>query len=507
MYQEVKPNIVSLTIMPVHGYYEMYNRPFEMNVTGSVQEGLARCVNNDGMFEPSLVAKIAPEVVDIGAPEVDGSPIWMPHGANNVRLTYQLIVDTDMGNGIVKRTHFSGYSSHYDPAISHRSVSSSEDIAKLIDPRTILYINSSTTVDHTDNNYRMDSQESYLTKLGGDVSSRHTLTPADAYISMEVEQAISAYEQYAETGMQADHQVHSSALTRTPKLSSRHNQAPVTYFSKMLNSYIAAMNAYQFDASANNTITKAASLASDETASFRDPFLSMLADSITYGSSGVGEFPFSTLLQYDPNLYHKTIFVENNNHISAVNNAADPNMITESAKVANSFSMQATSALVRSGLNGARIVVTNELALGDVGFMNSGFSIIVAEPKTYLPTKDIATAVMNLKVILTTEVMPTVTRGNQSILHIEAVILTNVDSKITIRYNGGVPETYILMSCADATFNPNISTNYNKVQAMGMQTSSVIDLIDFIGAEDAGVSHMHAGEDYGNRAAVRSIDI
>ena len=259
-------------------YNQMYNRPFELDVSGMSLNSLGNVIENSingsgykSNIDPVDIAKSVPSMLRPST--VPTSEVNIQNGWNEERYRYILEVEVEIrGSHIVY--FLQGYTEFSDPTYSG-----------LIDPHMSFYINSIVSVTrtylpngqirdiiHENDNilFREDNQDPV-----GAPNSNYTIRPNDIFTGLE--------SSYVGANISDNYMVGDDSIVDTrcilrnnPKPSNRGNLLPSNYLASVINAQTVSQNIMDIGASSEDMMAKAKSI-TGETNLATNPFIRLLA--------------------------------------------------------------------------------------------------------------------------------------------------------------------------------------------------------------------------------------
>ena len=142
MHNQVKPatRIVSFMAFETGTYNQVFDRPYQTNITPNDVNRYSELTQDGRLINNATLSTLAPNILMPAA--VAGAPIQIPHGWNQTRYRFVLVVEQTMGIGGILMHIFTGYTDHNEATGLNQST---------INPNINLYFNTCVTVNVAQN--------------------------------------------------------------------------------------------------------------------------------------------------------------------------------------------------------------------------------------------------------------------------------------------------------------------------------------------------------------------
>lgn len=460
---EVKGLRINRLLMSETGTYNpMFHRPYITNTNslGSVMENLEINLNNQNVSSksnilPEMLSQAVGSIVTPSAQPIANAVI--PNNWNEKRIMFVLEVEVDYSLGTHTKMLFQGFTDHLGVGYNGS-----------IDEEMMLYINSYTTMIPStivgqfgkEINYRIIDSGRVLTSFvhlnAYEQNPLVLVRPMDVFTSGKNEM----YDL-------PSHGLLDSRMTLTPrtaKVSTRKNDIPTNYLSRMLDGY--RQGVLRSDISSSQTLIQDAAIGiTSETAIETNPFIRQLMSIKEFGSASA--FKYKDLLKLDFSINQRTQFIRNSGvqlqKLHQVGTTENWGGVNRETQIATILSSAIPSLMLDSLFGSISFSATNDTPTGQHVVMIVGYKGLV--------DADLRRNAELFIQRLTNEVLNDISFGSQIKYFIEINANINFETGIKISLEGKPPVPFNSPTFCDSIISPVVSTLENQqVLASDMNT-------------------------------------
>lgn len=473
-------NIESITLLQTGTYTTPVIRPYITNLTGDTIAGVQNAMANsyDSKLSPKQLAGKLGGFFSVSVQPEAAVNIPCGWGENRCRFILKARSNRRLGNDIIY--YIQGYTDHLGVTPTGS-----------VDPQMMFYINSYVAVEElvmasnagsyvTERVVKNDSVlADYSNERGFDPNRQlfQQLRPNDIYSNMQINHLSSV-------GGSTVLDQRSSLME--PTKSTRSNNNPVDYFSRIINSYIDTSreysgqlgnDAYQKNDQYISILDR--SLDTEESSPlYENGFFKLLSK--LYGTpSPVNHFNINILLTYDQNVGRKINWINTTGRlVSALPNQGQSEHWTVQTRevVAATVILNSLSAIMFDLLiSKVRLVSTN---MDVTGRMNT-----VIYDSRAISSADYSTNLQRLVHRFETEVMFELTFSNQDSYQVEIEIDLFGSSNVNIGFSGHPVVPFIQPTFADSCVTPVLTKNPNVKDNLVNDFETILNMVEteFVG--------------------------
>lgn len=457
--KQPKFEVIQMTLSEVAGYSDQYLRPLKTTMTNDIQTSIENFVDRYNDKVPTgAVAKSAHDfILPSSRPDTINNRalgVTIANGWREYRYVFVLKVKTTLDN-LERIELVTGYTDHADSVKQGNTV--------LIDPKTVFYINSVSTIsERTINGVMVPSLKDCYSVLGGGLGSNtwggrepNKMTPSEMTSHLDVSAIDGFTSNDASYGNTRTFLRKTGTVGSIPSLTSRKNNSPISAATNYINTFCATaktMN-YQGTYTPEDIINKVRQNYTDP-GILSSPFLRMLtvnggtmASTFTYGWLGsVEPFLEDKVMIWDTPFYSNSAYWDGSTRetIMAVTAA---NVITEF--------------MVNYSLSTLAFISSNHQSTGFGGFGPKATITEITKLSGLANNGaiDYRPLIYGLKDEISSTLGSVLSSNDEVFYHIEVDALMNHDIRISISFENQPMEDYVFPSFADALISPIMTTD------------------------------------------------
>ena len=458
--------IVRVIMQETGTYNTMMRRPFESNLTGSVQNTIIENCEKVGRITPNLLTGVAGQfVMPSATPE---RPINIVNGWDTRRFKFFMEVKSTSHMGNTVTQFITGYTDQMGTSVFGS-----------LDPNMTFYINTVNIAKNAIRTTPMGTQNVqsivdcshllYQNDYQGvhGLNTGYKMRPEDVFVTMQN----SALEDLSNSyGGQSDFVDTRTHLTRNPiKAMRRFNSSPV-FVSSVLDSYVQTKRA-SIGGSSDLEITDAAAASVASARTNEDPFLRVLKSRTD--SSG-GSFTLRDLLSIDPTVEQRIVITPMSQTLRATLPAAGHSQHWQNSDFETQFATALSQAvpgyMLDNCLQSVKFRATNME-------MGGGISVLLTDYGTLLQGIDVSPYLGAFSFALEKTVLADLSHNNMIPFTLDMSCNLMSDSTLNLSINGAPYVLYVSPCFCDNLMSPLVTADKARLNVLAKDIATVVDYL------------------------------
>lgn len=479
--QDIKMYVEELIIAESGTYNDLFMRPYQTELSGSIIDTIEERYQKNRRFTPSMLANIANQFI-----VPDFRPrgiIEIPNGWNERRGRFYMAIDIHVGSGGRLKQIVLGYTNSVGFTLSN------------VDPDMEFYVNSTFMLQKKTLNNGRGGYEEVWSPVGvndvladhaneglrGRSDKRFTIRPEDVYSVIDADQQHQLVDDLTDTRV---------TLSSNAIKSSVSNRLGASYMSRVLGARQKALENSQYGQPATELHATAQGYIQEKYTS-EDTFLRAISH-IRGLSTTVNNFMFRDLEDLDPDVRRRTdtILLDNDTR-SATHYNQESNRLDgqeESDRIAALIQMAFPAIMMESGIHAMDFQIHNQLHGGQVAF-------IPENVRSFIKNVDLTEFMDRLEDRLIDELIVPITAGGRYDIGIRGSCRVFGEIDFTLYFDGENHHRFVLPCFCNSLNAPTVTDDRRDIRKLASDFNDLFD--HFLPSDLAGGGYSPDGNDFG----------